>query len=51
MKETNNANGTPPPAAVRTTALKESKSLKNVEKEKVKNTYSTGKNGNGKPKT
>jgi hypothetical protein len=51
VKETNNNNGTPPPAAVRTQALKESKSLKNLEKEKAKNAYNSGKNGNGKPKT
>lgn len=50
VKETG-VNGTPPPAPARSQAIKESKSLKNLDKDKTKNTYNTGKNGNGKPKT
>ncbi|KAL0141834.1 hypothetical protein V8B55DRAFT_1446190 [Mucor lusitanicus] len=52
-KDPNNAanGGAPPSPAVRAQALKESKSLKNPEKEKTKSTYNTSKNSNGKPKT
>ncbi|CEP08329.1 hypothetical protein [Parasitella parasitica] len=50
-KESTVGNGVAPPSpAVRAQALKESKNVKNVEKEKTKNSYNTTKNGNGKPK-
>ncbi|KAG2203477.1 uncharacterized protein EV154DRAFT_511682 [Mucor mucedo] len=51
-RKTKEINGTPPPAAVRTQALKETKSLKSLEKEKTKNAYNSNRNGNGtgKPK-
>ncbi|CAO3622592.1 unnamed protein product [Mucor fragilis] len=52
-KDPNNAanGGAPPSPAVRAQALKESKTLKTLEKEKTKSTYNTSKNSNGKPKT
>ncbi|KAI8992529.1 hypothetical protein BDB01DRAFT_778745 [Pilobolus umbonatus] len=44
-------NNTQPTSVLRAQTIKEPRSLKNLEKEKVKHTYNTGKNGNGKPKT